>query len=88
MEKLLNKKTVIQLVGVSAVTLYQWMKAGKFPRAVRLQENDKYGKCAWFESEISEWIENRKRVRYKGDPRVRLESETPTKKKKKVPAST
>ena len=69
MDKLLSKSAVKELVGVSSVTLYQWMKAGKFPRAIRLQSHKRQGKIAWFASEVQQWMEERERVRYKGDPK-------------------
>ena len=69
MNRLLSKLEVIQLIGVSAPTLWQWMREGKFPRSVRLQPNDKYGKCAWHQEEIEEWIKNRPRTVLLGDPK-------------------
>ncbi len=64
MEGLLSKRDVIKLVGVSAVTLWHWMREGRFPGAVRLQKG-KFGRVAWYASEVQEWIENRERVTYK-----------------------
>ena len=69
MNKLLSKLEVMQLVGVSAPTLWQWMRAGRFPRSVRLQSNDRYGKCARHEEEVAEWIANRPRTVLLGDPK-------------------
>ena len=65
MEKLLSKLEVQKIVGVSAVTLWEWQRRGQFPLARRLQPNSQYGKCAWLESEIEEWIKSREPITYK-----------------------
>jgi predicted DNA-binding transcriptional regulator AlpA len=53
-DRLLNKKQVLERVGVSYVTVWKWMGDGKFPQS-RLVGRQIF----WFESEIAAWIANR-----------------------------
>jgi predicted DNA-binding transcriptional regulator AlpA len=49
---LLNKKQVIDRVGVSFPTIWKWMRAGKFPRARTVGDL----KSVWLESEVEAWM--------------------------------
>ena len=49
---LLSREEVKRRVSLSTATLYLRIKAGSFPRPVRLGEN----RVAWVESEIDAWI--------------------------------
>jgi prophage regulatory protein len=61
--RLLSKREVLYRVGVTFPTIWNWMRAGKFPRARELGP----GKSCWVESEINEWILSRPIRRLKGD---------------------
>jgi len=50
-ERLLNKAEVITIVGVSYVTLWGWMRHGKFPAARTAN-----GKPVWLASEVASWV--------------------------------
>lgn len=66
-DRLLSKREVVAMVGVSYPTLWSWMRRGDFPRSVRLTD----GPCprvAWFASEVQAWLRSRPRSRLKGDP--------------------
>ncbi|MBR1155638.1 AlpA family transcriptional regulator [Bradyrhizobium sp. JYMT SZCCT0428] len=54
------KPEVLDRVGVSYVCIWQWMRAGKFPRSREVG-----GKVAWLESEIDEWMVTRPLRSYK-----------------------
>jgi prophage regulatory protein len=54
------KPEVLDRVGVSYVSLWQWMREGKFPCSREVG-----GKVAWLESEIDEWIATRPLRKYK-----------------------
>jgi prophage regulatory protein len=54
------KPEVLDRVGVSYVTIWQWMRAGTFPASREVG-----GKVAWLESEIDRWIATRPARQYK-----------------------
>jgi predicted DNA-binding transcriptional regulator AlpA len=58
--RLISKAEVCDRVGRTFVTIWQWMRDGKFPMA-----RDCGGKPAWLESEIDKWIETRPVREYK-----------------------
>ena len=61
--RFISKRAVLDRVGASYPSIWQWMRDGKFPRSRELG-----GKAAWVESEIEAWIVNRPVRRLKGDP--------------------
>ena len=65
--RLLSKKAVLEIVGVSAPTLWQWQRQGLFPRSVKLQPDAGFSKIAFLASEVEDWIASRPRVVLKGD---------------------
>ena len=56
---LLRKKEVIALTGLSAVTIWRYTRAGKFPQPVRLSSN----RSAFFADEIECWLNEKRLVR-------------------------
>jgi prophage regulatory protein len=55
--RLLKKREVTILVGVDPVTLWRWIRAGKFPKPRTIgATNDKDGTLRWLETDIQEWI--------------------------------
>jgi predicted DNA-binding transcriptional regulator AlpA len=54
LDRLLNKRLVLERVGVSYVTIWKWMGDGKFPQR-RLVGRQIF----WLESEITAWIASR-----------------------------
>ena len=60
--RFIGKQEVLDRIGVSYPTIWQWMRDGKFPRS-----RDLGGKTKWLESEIDDWIANRPLRRLKGD---------------------
>lgn len=52
---LLSIREVAEASGISKPTIYRRMKAGDFPRPVKLSPN----RVAWYESEILAWLESR-----------------------------
>jgi prophage regulatory protein len=64
-ERLMSKAEVLALVGVSFVTLWKWMRAGKFPRSRVVG-----GKVMWWAPDIEQWFNQLKRRRLKGDDQV------------------
>lgn len=61
--RLLDRNEVLKLVPVSYPTLWNWMRTGRFPRALKIGEQ----KLAWREDEVRNWIETRPRQELKGD---------------------
>jgi predicted DNA-binding transcriptional regulator AlpA len=60
--RLLGKQEVCELTDRSFQCLWNWMRAGKFPRAL-----DLHGRPVWRASDIAAWIETLKQRRFKGD---------------------
>jgi prophage regulatory protein len=55
--RMINKKAVVMLTGLSGVTIWRRMKACDFPLSVQLTPN----KIGWFLDEIETWMESRPR---------------------------
>ena len=53
--KLLKSKQVQELTDLSKPTIYRLMKAGNFPRPVKLSPN----RVAWRKAEIMAWLDAR-----------------------------
>jgi predicted DNA-binding transcriptional regulator AlpA len=60
--RLLTKREMLARVRVTYPTIWEWMRAGKFPRA-RIVGN----KSMWFESEVDAWIDALPEPTLKGD---------------------
>jgi prophage regulatory protein len=58
-ERLIRQPEVLRRVGISKSTLWDWIKADRFPRPVRIGERA----VAWKSSEIDRWIEGRVEAR-------------------------
>ena len=54
LDRLIFRSELIDIVGVSYVTVWSWMRAGTFPRG-----RDIGGRTAWIESEVAAWIASR-----------------------------
>ena len=54
--KFLRKPAVLEITGMSSSTLYAKMKAGLFPRPVKLFGSARL--VAWNSDEVSAWIES------------------------------
>ena len=57
-DRLLRRREVENLVGLSTSRIYCLMKTGEFPIPVRIARQA----VAWRQSEIDEWIETRPRA--------------------------
>ena len=53
--KLLRIRQVIQITGLSRMTIYRLELAGTFPKRRQLSENS----VGWLEADISQWIDSR-----------------------------
>jgi prophage regulatory protein len=65
--RLIFRPEVVDRVGVTYVTIWQWMQAGKFPRSLALGGPGRANRVAWHEHEIDAWLANLPRRRLKGD---------------------
>jgi prophage regulatory protein len=54
--RIIRKKELCQLLGLSAPTLWRKVKSGDFPAPLQLGVNS----IGWLESDISQWIETKK----------------------------
>jgi prophage regulatory protein len=55
LNRILQRREVLQLCGFSEATLWRLIKGGRFPSAVRLSMR----RCGWKSSEVSRWLESR-----------------------------
>jgi len=53
--RIIRKPIVLEMVGVSDVTIWRWERDGKFPKRLQLGSNS----CGWLESEVVEWLQAR-----------------------------
>ncbi|OGT96400.1 MAG: hypothetical protein A2X80_01120 [Geobacteraceae bacterium GWB2_52_12] len=58
MDKVVRRRQLLELIGVSAVTQWRMEKAGLFPQRFRLG----MGAVGWHLTEVEEWLRNRERV--------------------------
>lgn len=55
LKRILRKHTVMERVGLKQSSIYNKMKAGDFPKPVKISERA----VGWVESEINDWIASR-----------------------------
>jgi predicted DNA-binding transcriptional regulator AlpA len=60
--RLMPKREVLAITGCSYPTLWEWMRAGKFPRSRVV-----CGKSMWISTEVEAWMQNLPVRRLKGD---------------------
>jgi len=64
-QRFLTRAEVCDMIGVSYVSLWTWMRAVKFPRGRMISE----GRVGWLETDINKWIADRPVQKLKGDNR-------------------
>jgi prophage regulatory protein len=57
-DKVIRRKELLELIGVSAVTQWRMEKSGIFPRRFRVGK----GSVGWHLTEVEEWLRSRDRV--------------------------
>ncbi|HUT49850.1 MAG TPA: AlpA family phage regulatory protein [Alphaproteobacteria bacterium] len=62
-QKLLTRAQLLSIIPVSYATLWSWMRAGQFPRALKVGPT----RVMWIEAEVREWIATRERQTLLGD---------------------
>ncbi|MGO4684567.1 helix-turn-helix transcriptional regulator [Hyphomicrobium sp. 2TAF46] len=55
LERLIGRKEVLILIGISNATLWRWIKAGRFPAPLKIGKK----KVAWRSSVLASWIAQR-----------------------------
>lgn len=58
LDRMLRIAEILQITGVSAATIWRWVKDGIYPAPVKLGPNS----VGWRESAIREWLESREPV--------------------------
>jgi prophage regulatory protein len=58
MDRVIRRKQVLDLIGLSYTTQWRLEKAGQFPARVKLGK----GSVGWHLEEIQEWLKGRERV--------------------------
>ncbi|WP_082833092.1 AlpA family phage regulatory protein [Geobacter anodireducens] len=54
MERMIRLPEILNLTGVSRSTIWRWIKAGNFPRPVRMSP----GTIGWRSSDVLGWIDS------------------------------
>ena len=62
-DRLLTRAQVLEIVPLSYTTLWEMMRRGDFPRAVKITAN----RVAWSERLVRAWVASRPRQKLKGD---------------------
>jgi prophage regulatory protein len=62
LDRMLRIAEVLRITGVSAATIWRWVKESAFPAPVRLGANS----VAWKESDVCAWLESREPVSVPG----------------------
>ena len=70
--KFLRIRQVMQLTGLSRMTIYRLELAGRFPKRRRLSENS----VAWLESDIAAWADSRPIAHLRAAARLSTASRT------------
>jgi prophage regulatory protein len=60
--KFLRIRQVMQLTGLSRMTIYRLELAGEFPKRRQLSKNS----VAWLDTDITQWVESRPVSRLRG----------------------
>jgi len=68
--KFLRIRHVMQLTGLSRMTIYRLELAGEFPKRRQLSKNS----VAWLDTDIAQWAESRPVSRLRGTVTVRTRS--------------
>lgn len=55
LDRLVGRREVLLLIGISNATLWRWIKAERFPAPMKIGKK----KVAWRTSVLSNWIEQR-----------------------------
>ena len=64
--RFLRVRQVMQMTGLSRMTIYRLELGGKFPKRRQLGENS----VAWLESDITAWAESRPIAHLRGTPHL------------------
>jgi predicted DNA-binding transcriptional regulator AlpA len=57
-DTLFTKSEVLDLLKISHVSLYFWIRQGKFPNGIAIGDG-KHGSIRWIKREVYDWIANR-----------------------------
>ena len=58
METIYRKRELLEGLQISAVTLWRWVRAGHFPKPLKLGPNT----VGWLKSDVLTWLEARPRA--------------------------
>lgn len=71
-DRLLTRAMLRELVPVSDMAIWRWLRAGKFPQPIKFN-----GRCYWRAGEIQAWIENHASARAVTSKLSSTESDAP-----------
>ena len=75
MDRVVRRKQLLEIIGVSSTTQWRMEKAGLFPARVKIGK----GLVGWHLTEVEGWLKDRERVlaRAQGSERLRRASDRP-----------
>jgi prophage regulatory protein len=68
LDRVVRRKQLLELIGLSCATQWRMEKAGQFPARIKLGK----GSVGWHLTEVEEWLQDRERVLRLPIPRERL----------------
>lgn len=68
LDRVVRRKQLLELIGLSCATQWRLEKAGQFPARIKLGK----GSVGWHLTEVEEWLKNRERVMRQPISRERL----------------
>ncbi|KUJ75808.1 hypothetical protein AVO42_11045 [Thiomicrospira sp. XS5] len=57
-DRIIRKKELALMLGISEATIYRWIKTENFPKAIKLGANS----VGWWQSEIDQWLNSREKA--------------------------
>jgi prophage regulatory protein len=72
LDRVVRRKQLLELIGVSCATQWRMEKAGQFPARIKLGK----GSVGWHLTEVEEWLKDRERVARQPAARDRLRRAT------------
>ena len=55
MEPIYRKRELSEALQISDVTLWRWVRAGRFPKPIKLGPNT----IGWLQADVASWLEKR-----------------------------
>ena len=61
LRQLVHRAELLAVLGVSYVTLWTWVRQGKFPAPIETGDSHQRARLAWYRDEVETWLAERPR---------------------------